>query len=322
MPELSYTGRVACIGEAMVELMLGSADSEDARFAFAGDTLNTAIYLKRLLPSAAQVSYISVLGQDPLSRRMVDFIRSEGIDTQHIGRSKDRSIGLYAIETDDSGERTFSYWRGQSAARTLFQQADELDFSALANFDSLCLSAITLAILPAHVRHALLAELARLRADNNVTVIFDSNYRPALWESVEIAREVVAAAWRITDIALPSIDDEQALFADADQPTTLSRLQGYGINNGALKRGAQGPLALGNDFEESKPELRAELWAELWDASHVKIIDTTAAGDSFNAGYLASRLSGTTEQDAMLAGHHCSLRVIAHAGAIIPLDQW
>ena len=199
-PELSYTGRVACIGEAMVELMLGSADSEDARFAFAGDTLNTAIYLKRLLPSAARVSYISVLGQDPLSRRMVDFIRSEGIDTQHIGRSKDRSIGLYAIETDDSGERTFSYWRGQSAARTLFQQADELDFSALANFDSLCLSAITLAILPAHVRHALLAELARLRAETNVTVIFDSNYRPALWESVEIAREVVAAAWRITDM--------------------------------------------------------------------------------------------------------------------------
>lgn len=260
------------------------------------------------------MSYISVLGQDPLSRRMVEFIRSESIDTQHIARSQDRSIGLYAIETDASGERTFSYWRGQSAARTLFQQADDLDFSALANFDTLCLSAITLAILPAHVRHALLTELSRLRIEQNVTVIFDSNYRPTLWESVEVARETVAAAWRVTDIALPSIDDELALFADANQSSTLSRLRSYGIKNGALKRGAQGPLAFASDHDESTPD--------LWDASHVEIVDTTAAGDSFNAGYLASRLSDNSDQDAMLAGHHCSLRVIAHAGAIIPLERW
>ena len=316
MPETPYSGRVACIGEAMVELMLGTTDSEAASFAFAGDTLNSAIYLKRLLKDTAQVGYVSVLGNDPLSRRMIDFIRSESIDTNHIGHSPDRSIGLYAIETDDSGERTFSYWRGQSAARTLFQQAKELDFSALAEYDALCLSAITLAILPASVRQALITELARLRVENNATVIFDSNYRPALWESVDAARESVAAAWRIADIALPSVDDEQALFGDADEASVLERLHGYGITKGALKRGAKGPLALGTQTAANSPQ------SNPFETTDVTIVDTTAAGDSFNAGYLASALSGANDQDAMLAGHQCSLRVIAHAGAIIPLENW
>jgi len=305
-----FHGRIACIGEAMAELSLGNSSSQPVNLGFAGDTLNTAIYMKRLFSESTEISYVSALGRDPLSARMLSFIQSEGILTDKVTISEDRQIGLYAIATDASGERSFSYWRSESAARQLFQFKE--GFSALNDFNVLYLSAISLAILPATVRTELLNALDALRKQKKTTVVFDSNYRPKLWESVEEAQQTVANAWRITDIALPSVDDEMALFGDGNEQTVISRLRGYGVARGALKRGGRGPLSLGNDEAISLPV-----------ASNVKVIDTTAAGDSFNAGYLAALLSGRCNDiDAMLAGHACALRVIAHPGAIIPASQW
>jgi 2-dehydro-3-deoxygluconokinase len=325
MNPTTSTKNIACFGEAMVELMLGDAGNDNAALGFAGDTLNCAIYLKRLLGESAQITFITKLGQDPLSIRTKKFIESESIDTSRIEQSPTRSIGLYAIETDKLGERTFSYWRGQSAARTLFQTQDGNDFSILSGFDVLCFSAISLAILPANTRRALLSELSRLRAEHGVRIVFDSNYRPALWESVESAREFVADAWRVTDIALPSIDDEQQLFEDVDEAAVVSRLQSYGITHGALKRGALGPRSLQRQNPDSS-KIQPQF------ATATKIVDTTAAGDSFNAGYLGqllfnprSRSGPKSEYDneaAMHAGHACSIRVIANSGAIIPKELW
>ena len=131
-----------------------------------------------------------------------------------------------------------------------------------------------------------------------------------------MAQQVVSAAWKITDIALPSIDDEQHLFEDTDQASVLKRFAGYGVHQGALKRGALGPLSLNAELPDSLREMN------LTDAAPVQVVDTTAAGDSFNAGYLSAILSGADDQAAMQTGHACSVRVIGHSGAIIPLGEW
>lgn len=308
--------RIYCAGEAMAELMLGNNEDHPAALGFAGDTMNTAVYLKRTLGDAAEVSYVTVLGHDPLSSRLVRLLESESIETELIQYSEDRLIGLYAITTDQSGERTFSYWRSQSAARTLFQHPMGDEFSNLAGADVVYLSAITLAILPADTRRALIEELDKQRSARQLTVVFDSNYRPALWESQKEAQQVVAAAWQITDIALPSVDDEQLLFNDADEEAVLSRLQGYGVKRGALKRGGAGPLSLNTEIEQSLREIDTK------QDGPVQVVDTTAAGDSFNAGYLGAALTGADDQTALRAGHACAVRVIGHSGAIIPLHQW
>ncbi len=313
MSHSHFSGRIACIGEAMVELTSIGDDSTQVNLGFAGDSLNTAIYLKRLLGAEPNVAFITRLGHDTFSTRMVSYIDSESIDTGYIERSESRLVGLYAIDTDTSGERTFSYWRNQSAARTMFQDDDGgLCFDTLGGFDVLYLSAITLAILPAAVRADLLRHLDALR-QHGAIVAFDSNYRPALWESQEQARLCVADAWRITDIALPSLDDEMALFGDNDEACARARLHSYGITRGALKRGACGPVSLDPGAENASftvPE------------SAIDVIDTTAAGDSFNAGYLANVLAGCSDTDAMQAGHNLAARVIGHRGAIIPTEQW
>ena len=286
--------RVACIGEAMIELCL---DGDAARVAVAGDTLNTAIYLKRSAPEI-EVDYITRLGRDGFSDRIADFIAAEGIGTGRIARAPEGKPGLYAITTDAAGERSFTYWRDNSAARRMFADGE---FDLLDGYDLVYLSAISLAILPAQVRAALLDEITR----RGIAMAFDSNYRPRLWESADAARETVAAYWARSAIALPSIDDEMALFQE-DAAQVARRLRALPAI-GALKRGPCGPLAIGAEVVQDYPPA-------------ARVVDTTAAGDSFNGGWLAAHLTGAEPAAALRAGHALAARVVGHRGAIIPKD--
>ncbi|MEM9107590.1 MAG: sugar kinase [Pseudomonadota bacterium] len=298
---------IACVGEAMVELSL-DADGSTARLGFAGDTLNTAVYTARERPGAHEVSFVTCLGTDTFSDRMIDFIEGEGVATS-IVRSKDRLPGLYAISTDHDGERSFSYWRENSAARTLFQREGQDDFSILEGSDVVYLSAITLAILPPQTRTALFDWIAVFRRDGGLFA-FDSNYRPRLWESIEAAQHFVSKAWQLCDIGLPSVDDEMALFGDKDEAAALARLCDSGIAVGALKRGVAGPLPINADRNTGLVFPAAE-----------KVVDTTAAGDSFNGAFLAVYLAGGSLDQAMLAGHNRAARVIGQRGAIVPMES-
>lgn len=293
---------VICIGEAMIELSLSNDAPDRARVGYAGDTLNTAIYLKRSLPEA-RVAYATKLGADRFSDQMRAMIRSEGLETDLILTSPDRTCGLYAISTDEVGERSFAYWRSASAARDLLTEP-ALDPATWAGAQMVYLSAISLAILPPPHRALLFDWIAAYRATGG-TFAFDSNYRPALWESNAVAREVIATAWRLTDLGLPSVDDEMAIFGDAEEAAVLTRLKGYGLKSGALKRGAAGPMPLSGEAAPDFPPV-------------TKVVDSTAAGDSFNAGYLASYLSGKDEAACLGAGHALASRVIGSHGAILP----
>ncbi|MGB7241871.1 MAG: sugar kinase [Sulfitobacter sp.] len=284
--------RVACIGEAMIEL---SMTGEDAQLGVAGDTLNTAIYLHRMAPELT-VDYVSCVGDDPFSVRIMDFASQQGIGISAIRQITGMSPGLYAITTTPDGERSFTYWRSASAARHLFA---DLDFSVLARYDAIYLSGISLAILPQPVRVAFLDWLNA----SPVKLIYDSNYRPRLWESIENARQITSAMWKRADVALPSIDDEMALFEETAAQVSARFAARGGV--GALKRGADGPMSLGCAVSQSYPTVS-------------KVADTTAAGDSFNGGYLAALLTGGSQADALMAGHQLAATVVQHRGAIMP----
>ncbi|MBX2825371.1 MAG: sugar kinase [Gammaproteobacteria bacterium] len=294
----------------MIEISVDSKVSE-AGLGIAGDTLNTAIYLKRQFArqhTAHPVSYITTVGTDVFSERMLSFIGSEGIDTEFINHSTDRIPGLYAISTDAEGERSFTYWRENSAARQLFQFDGLICFDLLARFNVIFFSGITLAILPENVRAGFLEWLGDARRSGKISTVFDSNYRPRLWNDQAEAQHWMNAAWEVTSLGLPSLDDEQALFGSTDERDVLERLKSCGVESGVLKRGAAGPCSL------SDVNLSAS------SSSPVDVVDTTAAGDSFNGAFLAHRLCGATELAAMQAGHDCAIKVIGHPGAIVPAE--
>ena len=294
--------RVACIGECMIELSQLDPVTGQARVGFAGDTLNTAVYLARLRPG---VSYLTNVGTDAFSTRMLAMFEAEGIDCSLIGRHETRLPGIYAIEVDARGERSFRYWREVSAARTLFSGVGP-SLDDLGGFQVIYLSGITLAILADRPRADLIARLTVLRAAG-CQIVFDSNYRPRLWPDDTSARAAFAAMWAACSLALPSFDDEDRLYPGTTPAEVIDRIAALGAPEIVLKNGAAGPLigAAGRQVQCALP--RAD-----------RVVDTTGAGDSFNAGYLAARLGGAGPMDAAAAGHRLACHVIAHPGGVIP----
>ena len=274
--------------------------------AFGGDTLNTAVYLARL---GVDVAYITALGDDPYSDAMLGFWRKEGIDTALVARLPDHLPGLYTIRTDASGERSFYYWRSAAAARALINASDsdalELTLGAC---DLIYLSGVTLSILDEDSLCTLFALIDGARAAG-AAVAFDSNYRPRGWPNIDAARAAMVALLGRVDIALPTFDDETALHDDHDAEACVTRLHALGVREVVVKRGGE-PCLVG--IGQQRWIVPAEPMAQP--------VDTTAAGDAFNAAYLAARLNGATPDAAARAGHRLAATVIAHRGAVIPLN--
>ena len=172
--------------------------------------------------------------------------------------------------------------------------------------DIIYLSGITLAILTPAARRRLVEALISRRSAGS-KIAFDSNYRPKLWEDAATARRTVQAMWDITDIALPSIDDEMALFGDLTETAVIDRFARRDWEGIAIKRGMRGPVL---------PQLDAAAHPEF--PATEKVIDTTAAGDSFNGGYLAAFIAGKGEAVRLIAGHALAATVVGAPGAILP----
>lgn len=299
--------RIAIIGECMIEL--NGSPFGNMQQTYGGDSLNTAVYMARTAGESVTVDYVSALGTDAISEGMRARWQEEGIGTDFVLQDPARHPGLYLIQLDQSGERTFLYWRDQSAARYLLQHPN---FPTVANHlhqaDMVYLSGISLAILPTEDRQRLITLLQQL-SNHGVKIAFDSNYRPALWQDAEEARKCYQQILAFTDIALVTDDDEQALWGDKSTSESVERLQQSGTKQVVLKMGADGCLY--SDFISAKSELIATTPVE-------HVVDTTSAGDAFNAGYLAGYLTGKTPREAALQGHQLAGTVIQHKGAIIP----
>ena len=289
------------IGECMVEL----APETDGRYAlgFAGDTFNTAWYARRLAGERLDVAYMTAVGDDPVSDRMVAMIGDAGIAPE-IARIPGATVGLYLISLDE-GERSFSYWRSTSAARRL---ADGLTaLPRVGAGDMVYVSGITFAILPVEGREALLGALVEARG-RGVTVAFDPNLRPKLWASADEMRDWITRAAGAADIALPSHADEAEYFGDAGPGETLARYNHAGVRVVAVKDGP-GEVLTGGDG----PTLR------ITPPAVTTPVDTTGAGDSFNAGFLVSWLSGAPLDASAAEGCRVAARVIGARGALVPL---
>ena len=302
--------KIAVIGECMIEL---SQKGAEVSRGFGGDTLNTSVYIARqVAPEALTVNYVTALGTDSFSQQMLEAWQSEHIDTSLIQRMENRLPGLYYIETDDTGERTFYYWRNEAAAKFWLESEDAAAIcEALSTFDYLYLSGISLAILSPTSREKLLSLLRECRA-NGGKVIFDNNYRPRLWSSREETQQVYQQMLQCTDIAFLTLDDEDALWGAKPVEDVIARTQAAGVSEVVIKRGAESCLvAITGEAVVEVPAVKL---------AKEKVIDTTAAGDSFSAGYLAVRLTGGTPEAAAQRGHLTASTVIQYRGAIIPRE--
>jgi len=287
--------RVASIGECMVELR--ELTPGQLSRGFGGDTLNTAIYLARL---GVAVDYVTALGDDAWSDEMLAAWQAEGLGTGRVQVLAGLLPGIYVIQTDANGERHFRYWRDNAAAKRLF---DHLDAAALDVFDVFYLSGITLSIYDAASRDRLFDILSTARA-RGARVVFDTNFRTRGWPDLALARSLYGRMFELADIVLASIEDLGLLYGETGEATLLAHAATTEIVL-RLDRPACRILGPGRD--------------EIVEAAAVAhVVDTTAAGDSFAAAYLAARLAGAAPDAAARAGHELAGIVVGHPGAIVP----
>jgi 2-dehydro-3-deoxygluconokinase len=294
--------RTICIGEAIVELARGG----DGRFALAraGDTFNTAIYLAR---AGVATAFATALGDDPYSDAIVSLAQAEGIASDLIVRAPGRLPAIALVDAGKNNERRVHTWREAAPAATLFElpnwgrTAESLLDARLIYFSGITLSLYSNVGLG---RFLAAVELAR---GNGAKIAFDGNFRPAAWRGdLTRARTVFAEALKRVDIALPAYDDEAVLWGDPSPEATIERLQAFGVAEIVVKNGSNSALVANAGARETVPVPEV-----------VVPVDASAAGDGFNAGYLAARLSGRGPIEAATAAHNLAAQVIRHRGAIV-----
>jgi 2-dehydro-3-deoxygluconokinase len=304
----SRTMQVALVGECMLELQ-GEAFGAMQQ-SYGGDTLNTAVYLARCGAAAGVRShYATALGDDSLSSGMLERWAAAGVETDLVRRIPGRMPGLYMIEVDAQGERRFNYWRDTSAAKALFDDGITALEQGLYRWDALYLSGISLAILPPGGRQRLLMLMQAMR-ERGAMVVFDNNYRPRLWQGVAEAQAAFLQAFELASIALVTADDHQTLFGLPTLEAGVAAAQALAPPELVIKRGKAATLVRAPDAIDLG-------WQEAATEHVPKVVDTTAAGDSFAAGYLSRRLVGASALEAARFGNRLAARVIQHRGALI-----
>ena len=294
---------VLCVGECMLELR--HIDPTTLQLGHAGDTYNTAVYLRRVADALGidvEVGYLTGLGSDEYSAGMRAAWADEGV--------LDRSLlvdvhlpGLYTVRVDEHGERRFAYWRSASAARTLFTGTD---WVAQLVGDVIHLSGVTLQIASDNALHALYNRLRQLRA-NGAWISLDTNYRPSGWASPEAAARAMDQISRVADVVFATFEDEEAMHRCRAVSDCAARLAALGVPEVIVKTGADGAHLLVDGQLRHVPAAPVD-----------QVVDTTAAGDSFAGGYLAARLAGRSPGDAAAIAVNVAATVVAHPGAIIP----
>ena len=281
---------------------------------YGGDTFNTSVYLRRCASTQTiEVSYATGLGIDPLSQQLKQAWETMGLNLSAVQLIEGKLPGMYLIETDDQGERSFHFWRESSAARAYFQTTEETTLEKAANtYDCIYFSGISLAILDAVSRKRLFSMLSRARTAG-CRVVFDNNFRPKLWPNLQEAQQVYLEAFAVCHTAMITLDDHQAVFGQASLQDALTHAQSLTMAEVVIKRGADSTLVRD---EPGAP------WQSIATEKVARVVDTTAAGDSFAAGYLSRRLLGVSASLAAEFGNKVAARVIQHRGAMIPTDAF
>ena len=206
------TIKLAFIGECMIELQeTGTGLTTQT---FGGDTCNSAIYCARLASNlAVEVDYVTAVGNDTFSDRMMAFWEREGVGSSLVQRVQGKHPGLYYIEVDEHGERLFHYWRGEAAVKKCFDYPGSREvLERLSEYSGIYLSGISMAVFTPESRRVLLQRLTELK-QAGTKIYFDCNYRTHLWEDAVLARTIYEKIFPLTDIIFLT-EEEAALFMD------------------------------------------------------------------------------------------------------------
>ena len=290
--------RICSIGECMIEL--SNIRQNIFKLAHAGDTANTSIYLSRL---GANSSYLTSVGNDYLSNKMIQFLKNEKVYTKNIYYNANKTVGLYLIQNNKKGERKFFYWRSDSAARTLFENVKLNNLlKQMAKYEAIYFSGITLSIYDQKSIEKFYKLLVLLKI-KGIKIYFDFNVRLNNWINQIIAKKTILKFSLIADLSFMTREDIENLKIKNFKNTIKKNYK----NKIVIFRSENGDVDVFNKtrFEKYKFKLNK------------KVIDTTGCGDAFNACFIYNYFNNHNIKDCIDVAHKLGKLVAQSKGAII-----
>ena len=285
------------IGEALVEL---NQPRDGAPFVqgFGGDTSNAMIAAARL---GADAAYFTAVGADRFGQALTELWLNEGVDASRIVVNGGAHTGLYFVTHGAKGHE-FSYMRAGSAASRISET--DLPDGRIRATKILHVSGISQAI-SSSAADAVFAAIDIAR-DAKRLVSYDPNLRLKLWP-LRRARAIIHEAMRSCDIALPGLDDGQALTDRSDPDAIVDFYLRLGAPVVVLKLGKEGAIAATGKRRERIA------------GYPVAAVDATGAGDCFDGAFLAEYVQrGDPFAAARFANVAAALSTLGY-GAVAPL---
>ena len=291
---------VCSIGEAMIEI--SNVKNNLYNQSFAGDTLNFCNYLDKKKLNAF---FLSAIGKSEINQSLLDFVKSKNISTKYIKQINQFEIGLYLIKNKDNGEKQFFYWRDESAAKQYFNNIDFLNlYKELKNFDYIYFSGITLSIIHISKLNNFI-KLLKLLKSKKIKIVFDFNIRPSRWNKKNL-NIFLDSVLKFVDICFLSGEDMNYWKNKNNIKSYEQIVRKYKLKHSIFRKNAKFTYVFLN---KTRYVFKNKLLKT--------VVDTSGAGDGFNAAYLSNFIVNNDPVLALKAGSSLGSKIVMKKGAIV-----
>ena len=291
---------VCSIGEAMIEI--SNIKNSLYNQSFAGDTLNFCNYLDKKKLNAF---FLSAIGKSEINQSLLDFVKSKKISTKYIKKINQFEVGLYLIKNKDNGEKQFFYWRDESAAKQYFNNIDFLNlYKELKNFDYIYFSGITLSIIHISKLNNFI-KLLKLLKRKKIKIVFDFNIRPSRWNKKNL-NIFLDSVLKFVDICFLSGEDMKNWKNKNNIKSHEQIVRKYKIKHSIFRKNAKFTYVFLN---KTRYVFKNKLLKT--------VVDTSGAGDGFNAAYLSNFIVNNDPVLALKAGSSLGSKIVMKKGAIV-----
>ncbi|MBU4211806.1 MAG: sugar kinase [Kiritimatiellae bacterium] len=298
--------RINCLGVLVVDALSGPLSrypeprvcsqvvTQSVRFAAGGGAANTGNALAKL---GLDVGVFSKVGDDPNGAFLRSELAQAGVDTRGIRVAAGESTPFTFVGIHPDGDRTFIHTPG---ANRTFSPAD-LDLEALFAADILLYQDCwVLPQLDGEPGARLLAEARRRGLKTALDECWGLGPR----------RDVLETMLPHCTYFLPSVDDLRTIYPDWPPERLVAHFLSLGVESVVLKMGSAGCLV-------ARGAERIQV-----SALHVRVVDTTGAGDCWDAGFLAALMHGEDVVAATRIGHACAAYCIEHIGGAAGIPDY
>ncbi len=290
--------KILLVGEAMMLLTAEGYDSLDKTKSYicsvSGAELNVCVGLTRL---GFKCEYMTILGNDPFGKQLLNFFEKEKIGTKYLTIDKVNKTGIQLKARVLDGDPDIHYFRKNSAASKITKEyIDKIDFN---EFDLIHITGIPLGISESF--RQTIYYLIKKAKENNKYITFDPNLRLQMWDSIDEMKALVNYVSSNANLILPGINEAKLLLNLENIDDIAKKYLEMGIEKIIIKDGAKGSHYYDKEKHLFVPSFKVE-----------HIVDTVGAGDGFAVGIISSILDNLSEEEMLTRANAIGAIQIQH----------